>query len=131
MRDCVGMRLPILFFFLWKLQASPLHAEDEFELEEEDFSPKNLELVQPRAYAIKRFEEIVSDYQSNQGSRPSDRLIRKKALLNASQREKDRYLSQFQDSDQEADRRRVNAYRVMVDHYAKRVKELENQIRRR
>lgn len=99
--------------------------------EEDTIEPSRMEIVKPRSYAIKRFSEIISDYENNQPSRLSDRLIRNRALLNVAKREKSSYLQKMTTEEKQPSEDRLKSFEAMIDHYEKKVAHLETRIKKK
>ena len=94
-------------------------------------------MVAPDEYAVRRFAEVIDNFQEDLPSTPKERLIRFRALL-AIAEEKLRSLST-----PSADRslpttplgiRRENLMKSLdaeIDHYRKKIADLEGMIKRR
>lgn len=93
----------------------------------ESSSENRVELVDPKPYAIKRFAEIVQDYQKNQPPLLRDRLIRAKAMMRVAEKRQEQIETSEESS--KALQNQLKALEAMIDHYQKQIQSLEKRIK--
>ena len=90
---------------------------------------RDVEWVRPEAYAIKRFQEVLANYEESQPASLQERLIRERALLAITEdrlKNVDVGLNQTQNSELlQTQKKSLLARR---DHHLKQLKNLEQKI---
>ncbi|MBN8554499.1 MAG: hypothetical protein J0L93_03560 [Deltaproteobacteria bacterium] len=99
--------------------------------------PSKVEIVRPETYAVKRFGEIVSNFQDRDELSPQEELISSRARLMIAQRKLSELQSPPRKTDGKSDVKidkgemrevRMKAARAEIDHYQHLVSRLEQKI---
>lgn len=96
-------------------------------------SKKNVELIRPESYAIRRFNEIVEAAQNSKPDSLQERIIRERALLKLAETRLNEYRNPLNTDEPETEETPAESpsleksLRARVDHHFKVLKRLEKK----
>lgn len=88
-----------------------------------------VELVRPDTYAVRRFEEVTTQYLEQQPESDQEKVIRERALLEITLRQINALEEKARQSDSEALINLIRALRAKEIHHKKRITRFEKEIR--
>lgn len=100
-----------------------------------DFPPQNreIELVKPEDYSVRRFQEVIENYQENAPQSTQDRLIRQRALLEITQSRLSQLKQKKVESNDDLGTSVNNLEKALgakIDHHQKKIASLEKSIKK-
>jgi len=116
------------FLFFSFLLLLPVFAEGK------DGPTKQVELVRPESYAVRRFHEVIDQSLKNRPQSLQEKLLRQRALLQITQTRlgklQDENNPSSEDSASDFSQTLFRALEARVDHHQKKIRRLEEKIRR-